>query len=37
MAPSRKFDLKDRLIEFAVLIIQIVESIPNTKAAIHLQ
>jgi len=32
----KKFDLEDRLIAFAVLIIKIVESMPKTKAGIHL-
>lgn len=36
MDKMKKFDLEDRLIAFAVLIIRIVESIPNTKAGIHL-
>jgi len=31
-----KFDLEERLINFAVLIISIVESMPNTKVAVHL-
>jgi four helix bundle protein len=33
---SKNFDLEDRLIAFSVLIIKIVESMPNTKAGIHL-
>jgi len=36
MDKMKKFDLEDRLIAFAVLIIKIVESMPNTKAGIHL-
>jgi four helix bundle protein len=36
MDKMEKFDLEDRLIAFAVLIIKIVESMPNTKAGIHL-
>lgn len=31
-----KFDLEDRLINFAVLIVRIVESMPDTRAANHL-
>ena len=31
-----KHDLEERLISFAVLIIEIVESMPDTRAAIHL-
>ncbi len=31
-----KYDLEDRLINFAVLIIRIVESMPDTRAANHL-
>lgn len=30
---GKKFDLEERLINFAVLIVEIVESIPKTKAA----
>jgi len=33
---NRKFDLEDRLIEFAVLIIGIVESLNNTRAGNHI-
>ena len=36
MDKHKKFDLEDRLVAFAVLIIKIVESMPNTKAGIHL-
>ncbi len=32
----KKYDLEERLINFAVLIIQFVESMPNSKAANHL-
>ncbi len=32
---NKKFDLEERLIEFAVLIIEITESLANTKAGIH--
>lgn len=32
----KKHDLEERLINFAVLIVEIVESMPNTKAANHL-
>jgi four helix bundle protein len=35
--PPRKFDLEDRLIDFAVLIIKITETIVNTKAGNHLE
>ena len=31
-----KFDLEERLINFAVLIIEIVESMPHSRAANHL-
>jgi four helix bundle protein len=31
-----KYDLEERLISFALLIVEIVESMPNTKAANHL-
>jgi four helix bundle protein len=34
--PVRKFDLEDRLIEFAALIIEITESLTNTRAGNHL-
>lgn len=33
---SRKFDLEERLIEFAVLIIEISESLNNTRAGNHI-
>ncbi len=33
---NKKFDLEERLINFAVLIVQIVESIPKTRAGNHL-
>ena len=33
---ERKFDLEDRLIEFAIIITDIVEALTNTKAANHL-
>ncbi len=32
----KKFDLQERLISFSVLIIEIVNDIPNTKAGNHL-
>ena len=35
-SPVRKFDLEDRLIEFAALIIEITESLTNTRAGNHL-
>lgn len=34
--PSRKFDLEDRLIEFGALIIEITESLSNSRAGNHL-
>lgn len=33
---SRKYDLEERLIDFAVKIIQMVESLPETKTSNHL-
>lgn len=36
MNENRKYDLEERLIEFAVLIIRITESLYNTKAGIHI-
>jgi four helix bundle protein len=36
MVANRKFDLEDRLIEFAVLIIKTTESLNNTKAGNHI-
>jgi four helix bundle protein len=33
---ERKFDLEDRLIDFTVMIANIVEALPNTKAANHI-
>ena len=33
---NKKFDLEERLINFAVLIVEIVESIPKTRAGNHL-
>ncbi|MBI1782120.1 MAG: four helix bundle protein [Sphingobacteriales bacterium] len=36
MSESRKYDLEERLIEFAVLIIRITESLYNTRAGIHI-
>lgn len=36
MVENRKFDLEDRLIEFAVLIIKTTESLNNTKAGNHI-
>jgi four helix bundle protein len=35
--PKRKFDLEARLIEFAVMIIEISESLNNTKAGNHIE
>ena len=34
---ERKFDIEDRLIDFAVMIAEIVETLPNTKAANHIK
>ncbi|HBZ22468.1 MAG TPA: four helix bundle protein [Bacteroidales bacterium] len=36
MNKEKKYDLEDRLIDFAVLVIEFVESLPNTKSANHL-
>jgi len=33
---KKKYDLEDRLIDFAVSVIKLVESLPNTKSANHL-
>ena len=33
---GRKFDLEDRLVEFAVNILDLVESLPETRASMHL-
>ena len=33
---SKKFDLEDRLIDFAVLIIEISENLNNTRAGNHI-
>ena len=33
---NKKFNLEDRLIDFAVLIIEITESLYNTKAGYHI-
>ncbi len=33
---ERKFDLEDRLIDFTVMIADVVEGLPNTKAANHI-
>ena len=33
---ERTFDLEDRLLEYAALIIQLVEKLPNTRAGNHL-
>ena len=34
---ERKFDIEDRLIDFAVMIAEIVETLPNTKDANHIK
>lgn len=36
MINEKKYDLEDRLIDFAVLIIKLVECLPNTKSGNHL-
>ena len=36
MIKDKKYDLEDRLIDFAVAIINFVEKLPNTKSANHL-
>jgi four helix bundle protein len=33
---EKKYDLEDRLIDFAVSVIKLVESLPNTRSANHL-
>ena len=33
---EKKFDLEERLIDFAVAIVLFVENLPNTKSANHL-
>lgn len=33
---ERKFDLEDRLVEFAAMVIDIVDALPKTRAANHL-
>jgi four helix bundle protein len=35
-APKRKFDLEDRLIDFAVVATEIVELLPNNRTANHI-
>ncbi len=36
MQQNRKFDLEERLIDFAVQIVKLVENLPKTRAAQHL-
>ncbi|WP_341227290.1 four helix bundle protein [uncultured Arcticibacterium sp.] len=36
MSGNRTYDLEERLINYAVQIIEVVESLPNTKTAVHL-
>ena len=36
MKTTKKFDLEDRLVEFAVLVIKLTEKLPGNYAAIHL-
>lgn len=36
MTENKKYDLEERLIEFAVLIIKVAESLNNTKAGNHI-
>jgi hypothetical protein len=33
---SKKYDLEDRLIEFAILVNDLIEQLPNTKLSNHL-
>lgn len=33
---ARKFDLEDRLIDFAIMVSDVIENLPNTKLANHL-
>ena len=33
---ERKYDLEERLIDFSVMLISFVESLPNSKASLHL-
>lgn len=33
---TRKFDLEDRLIDFAIMVSEVIENLPNTKLANHL-
>ena len=33
---GRKFDLEDRLVNFAVNVLELVESLPETRASMHL-
>ena len=35
MAPFRKYDLEERLLEFAVVVIDVSEKLPNTRAGNH--
>ena len=32
MTPDKKFDLEDRLVDFSIMVMDIVENLPNTKA-----
>lgn len=36
MAEFTKYDLEDRLVEFSILVIEIVESLPETRAGNHI-
>lgn len=36
MNSERKFDLEERLIDFSVMVIKVIEKLPNTKAANHI-
>jgi len=36
MASNKKYDLEDRLIEFAVMILDLSENLPKTQAGIHI-
>jgi len=37
MAYEKKYDLEDRLVKFAILITEVCELLPNTKAANNLE
>lgn len=37
MAESRKYDLEDRLVKFAIMILEVCDLLPNSKAANNLE